>query len=1398
MGRKCFWALASLVVLVAAPVLHGGANATIYGSVYDAAGKPAAGVSVTLENASLGLFQTVTTTDDGTFRFREIPPTSGYKVAAIVNGQRVATRLGITVNVDDEKLVLPPLYLPAATAAPLESAGQALALETASTAMSGVITGDQLRSLPLYNRNFLALGLLTPNTHDVEAGSELAGASFSVAGNRSNNNNFLLDGVDNVASNNNQSLPFQVNDSIQEFRVTSSTASAEYGRNQGGVVNVVTRRAGNGFHGSVFGYFGNDVLNADNPLSVYSGTTFDKAADRAGSTTSGPVATTPNLGFLGPPVVGGAPQTYNQYVATAEAFGMCTNSMSGTPLPGSVPCQQWLTYSFPGPTAVPNGFGLNARFDPAAILATNDKHKQPFDSKQFGANLGGALIKDKLFAFASYEGTLINNPNPVFERVPSAYDKTYNPNLVTGVPEAGAYFFGPNDPNYVLGQDVLSLFPVPNVVGVPGVLEFFRGEAPNFTHVHNGLARLDYVRSTKSSWTFRYAVQGLTQLHDDTLPRQTTYPGNGAFRGALNQNLSIGFTHSLKPTLINEVRLSVSRFNLRETAQDAGFDATTLGASSCTVNGTPGLACNLPNSAMPTILLNGLDTQSSGASPFGAGVPGVFGPTWSGAFSGWIDAGESLSIMLPSLDYLFPMARLGPPLNTPSRRRDTTWSLGNNVSWTKGKHAVKFGAEFRDLSNRVSDGAWSRGFIYSSNIGEFTSDSETCNVTCAIRNGAGDAFHAPSFDFAQKQAEAYSGRFHSYAFSGYIQDTWRFHPRWTLNYGVRYEYFSPPKEEDDRIWNFDPVANGLVQQGHNTVLDPYGNVCGSFPDAFYPSAPAAHFAPFSLPFSCGPVRSGKIVNSDKNNFAPRAGLAWDVFGNGKTVLRFGVGWYYDQQPISYVSQLMFNRPTSPAFNPLGAFGPTGNGNGNALLGTITDNDPSSFQLPCPGVLLSPPTQGCGLGSSIVNPTVQAAASPACCNYLTGNPFPFSFFSSSAQPFGVSARDVGHSNAPYSRQMSFSWQQQITNKLALEVGYVGTSAKQLPVLYNSNYQGEFGPSPSSFSLFRFFPVMTITNQGESTYHSLLARLRAAEWHGLRLNATYVWSKGIDNASSSVFPTLPMTWQNLSIGYQFYGTNNTANGCFFGGFGGCVTSSNVPVTPSFPTIDLSTGAVTTTGAGQVITSRYSIPQDPFNFLKDDRGRSDFDSKHRLVLDYTWEIPSLEKAWGTPKWLDNWQLSGIFVAQSGQPFTIFVGPIGGEVNQRAIVTGPVSVSHDPNHAIDNTNLVVPLTVAPCTGPFSVNTGPLLPAPGVACTGNSGRNAFTGPNFITFNFAIQKAFQIGGENRMLTFRSEFYNLFNRDNFYNPISQLSTDGFNLNPAFGKIKSAHDPRQIQFAVRYTW
>ena len=1320
MYRKSSWA--ALVCLlctmaVVSPMVYAATqNAMVYGTVYDSAGNPLPGATVYLDNAAIGFARTAATGSDGSYNFAEVPPAENYRLSATLGGNKIDTRAGITVNVGDERVILPPLKQQPALAAPVaevvRKTEQAVRNETVSTTISGVITGEQLRSLPeTLNRNFLSLGALTPNTHDPEQGSPLAGASFSVSGNRVATNNFLLDGSDNVASSSNQAVPFQVNDAIQEFRVLSSTANAEYGRNLGGTVNVVTKRGGNAFHGNLFGYFNNDVLNANSPISTYRGTTFDKAAAYAGSPTS--------------TYTSFSPLTYNDYVSSAASVGFCTDSISVAPGPGLSPC------------AATGGFGKNTVFDPAAVLAGNDSRKVPFDSKQFGANMGGAVVKDKVFVFGSYEGTKINNPNPIFERVPTAFDRTYNPYGDFG-------YFAANNPNYVLDQNILGLFPKSNVVGVPGVLEFFRGTAPNNTDVHNGLFRTDYVQSKNTSYTARFVIQDLNQLHDDTLPTQSNYAGNGAFRDALNQNLSLTATHSFSQAWITEARVGYNRFAVDEKPQDQNLNVGALG---------------LPGFQMPTIMLNGLNTQYSGS-----------GPGREGAYTGWSDQFHGSPAMFATLDYQFPFARLGAPLGAPVRRRDTTLFFDDNTSWSHGKHGVKFGFDVRRLDNRLSDGSFSRGFMYSSDIGQFTSDSVTCNVACL---GAINAFTNPGFDFYQQEASPYASRLHSYGAAGFIQDTWRVLPRVTVNAGLRYEYFSVPTSRDQSLLNFDPVANGLVREGASAVTDPYGNPCPVVSP--YPSIPGGASTGFTAGnWNCSATSTSgfsQILKSQQHDFAPRLGVAWDLRGNGKTVLRAAGGIFYDQLPNNFVSQLMYNRINTVP---------------NALFGTVRDTAGLNF---CPAGNFTV----CSTGSTILFPSVQAATSADGVN-------PNSFYAQAVMPPAIYARDTAHSATPYSEQVSATIQQEINGNLTLETGYVGNWGMRLPTVYNANFNNEFNLLNTTAGNNEFLPIFTMTNRARSTYHSLMVRVRSAGWHGLRMNATYNWSKSLDDASNGIFANLPVSYPNLAIGYQVFGSDNPNADCiFFGLFCTLGTGEKLPLTT--PTINFSPGAVTTTGAGQVLTSRYVIPQDPNNFLKNEKGLSDFNTAHRVVLDYTWDVPTRKTANYWSKFTSNWQLSGVVTAQSGQPFTIFAGPIGGEVNQRVNALGPIHVSDNPNGAITTGNLQLASDGAGCqnqtvTANFVGNF--LEPNPSVACTGNTGRNSFTGPIFVNTNFAVQKGFPVFGEGRMLTFRAEVYNLFDRANYFNPISAFSNDGVTLNPDFGKIKSAHEARQIQLAARFAW
>ena len=103
-------------------------------------------------------------------------------------------------------------------------------------------------------------------------------------------------------------------------------------------------------------------------------------------------------------------------------------------------------------------------------------------------------------------------------------------------------------------------------------------------------------------------------------------------------------------------------------------------------------------------------------------------------------------VITPSLDGLFPFARIGAPLSAPGMRHDREFQLTDNLVWIKGKHTVRAGGDVRWLHNVFNNGGYSRGMVVSGDLGEFTSDSETC-VTC----GGTSAFTEPSFDYSLQQ-----------------------------------------------------------------------------------------------------------------------------------------------------------------------------------------------------------------------------------------------------------------------------------------------------------------------------------------------------------------------------------------------------------------------------------------------------------------------------------------------------------------------------------------------------------------------------------------------------------------------------------------------------------------------
>jgi len=1362
---------------------------------------PVAGATVQLVNPATKFLQTTKTDDDGNFEFPVVPPQSGYVIQVLdSSGKVLITSDPFDLNVGQAHTTLPPIDIAPALApppppkpvapvvAPTTPTAQTPAPPVAQAnpppipkpavpaqpksqaiqndqniALSANITRTQLSELPLFNRNFLALGLFLPGVHDVDPGSPLAGAAFSIAGSRTTSSNFQLDASDNLASSTNQAIPFQVNDSVQEFRIVYANPDLRYGQGSGGVVDVVTNRGqskGSAWHGTLFGYFNNDALNANNHLSIYSGTTFAKAAAYAGSTTGSPNEIA-NEQITATNVANG-PTIFTSYAPTTY------NALYRLLLSGQLASSQGLTNCM----STAGSICTSGMFDGNAALAQNDSRTQPFDSKQFGGNIGGP-IGNRLFLFGSYEGTLIDNPNPIFERVPTAADTS----TIGGTDSA-------------IANNVLALYPKPNVQGANlGTFGFYKGTAPNYTHVHNVLVRPDIDLGQKGQLSIRYAGQLLDQLHDDSLPAHSPsgYPGNGADRRAQNQ--SVALVHTLafaNGKSVNEARLGFTQYRVDEVAQDHNFSSPATGGK------------------VETFVLSGVDDRLAGATAKTAGaVGGWYDAFWQQQFD---DHALSPSRVMPSLDGDFPFARIGAPLSAPSAHRDTQVQAADTFTFPLGsRHRLTVGGDYRYIQNFSFEGGMARGIIVSNNIGEFTSDSESCiscglpqyNLLCDPANPAACqvAFTHPSFDYELKQPAGYVGDLRSYVASGFIEDKFQPKPRLTISAGLRYNFFSQPSDTNNRLWNFSQDANGLVHEGASGAYDAFAYQCDptgggqTHLDSLYGDRRIT-FA--SSSWNCNPNAKFSLP-ADKKDIAPRIGFSYALDSQYKQVIRGAFGMYYDHLPASYTQQLLINRPS-----PYNVNSPS------AIYGQ------NFYSSGCPGGING---GQCAFGLSTLNPANLSPQQQAT----------FNSFQAASGAGPIFERDTHHLHNPYTMQFDIDYQYQFARSWTTEVSYIGTLGRRLPLIYDGNFLQEFyctaggsttQPNPICNNN-TFFPVFTESNFGASNYHSLVLQLRSETWHGLLLNAAYTFSKSMDNIAGSYFPRTTDALWNQIFGRQLYGLGNPtafalgANPLGVGGEGGrggelqpgnCAGNptclySRVLAQATIPSFDAISSALTTTGSRPVIVTEYNLPQDPLHFSTDDYGRSDFNVAHRVIVDFVYAVPT----WGHA-FLNGFSLSGVFSAQTGLPYTIFSGPAYGQITQRLNIPGGVKTTGNPNqYFAASNNFQLPGT----TG-LASNTCPNLYASptvysgtaGQPCIGTSRRNPYTGPAFISQDLAAQKRFHLFSERGALILRVEFFNLFDRANYYNPITEYSTDGVHVNPEFGIIRSAHDPRQIQVAARF--
>ena len=413
---------------------------------------------------------------------------------------------------------------------------------------------------------------------------------------------------------------------------------------------------------------------------------------------------------------------------------------------------------------------------------------------------------------------------------------------------------------------------------------------------------------------------------------------------------------------------------------------------------------------------------------------------------------------LPSITFAGTTANLG--FTSPQNIENPSYTIRDNLSIVRGNHVFKFGAFLsHEAKNENAGNALNGSFAFSAARTGGTGN-EIANLLLGL----------PTTYLEDQNEVRVQLRYNTYEF--YAQDTWKITPRFTLDYGARYSIFQNPVDENDFLTSFFPR---LYDQARAVTIDPVsGNVdTTKGGDRFNGLGFAGRNSPY-----------GRRVQSNKyNTLGPRVGFAYNVFGDGRTVLRGGFGVYFDRTLVGIVEQNAFVNP---------------------LINTrVTIDNPS----------LSNPASG-----------------------TTRTTVPTLTLQSTSDPFEI----------PRTYQYSLGLQRELFANALLEVAYVGTSGRNLLRLVNINQplpgardaltaqlraNGTLTSSQFvSLNAVRPYKGYAAINErrteADSNYNSLQVTFNKRFSRGLQYGAVYTFSKNITDASTDRSDA-PQDPNNLSL-------------------------------------------------------------------------------------------------------------------------------------------------------------------------------------------------------------------------------------------------------------------------------